>query len=141
MRKKQETEPLRIGDERPTEEMTDRSLFWPLSDSGGITIIDPPINEQLDKLLDCIDSMESVRDGFKEIDRARIPDELVTLDVRSPSSDMNSERGLALRHHAEKRYQLLGQALAALIEIVTCEVRFCAVNAGLLLKLPPKRAN
>jgi len=92
-------------------------------------------------LLDCIDSVESVRDGFKKIDSERIPDEIVTPDLGSPSSDMDSEQDLALRHHAEERNHLIAQALAALIEVVTCEVRFCAVNEGLLPKLPPKPAN
>jgi len=129
MRKKEEIVPLRVDDGRRDDEMIDRTLCWPSSDSRGITIDDPPIHEQLDRLLDCIDTLELVRDDFKELDSARCPDELDTPDVESPWNDV-------LRRHMEKRRQLLGQALAALIEIVTCEVRFCASNVGLLPELP-----
>jgi hypothetical protein len=131
MRKKEETVPLRVDDGRRDDEMIDRTLFWPSSDSRGITIDDPPIHEQLDRLLDCIETLELVRDDFKELDSARCPDELDTPDAGSPWNDV-------LRRHMEKRHQLLGQALAALIETVTCEVRFCAGKVGLLPELPPE---
>ena len=131
LKKKEETKSVRVDQGKQDTEKTDRMLLWPLSDSKALVPDDPLIQEQLDRLLNCIDWIEMARNGFKEADSVGFVDELVAADAGSAWSNRNPGRRLANRHHLEKRYQLIGQAIAALMEVVSTEVGIYAINARL----------
>lgn len=141
LRETKKSQPRNVGKKRQDKSRSSRLPFYPDVDSGWLLPSDPLLQEDLHKLSDCIKSIQDVRQSFEMTDEVRYRDEIVGPDKGLLLGEITPERRLFRRRHLEKRYQLLSQALADLIEVISIEVGISTTDKKLfpaLSKFKPR---
>ena len=87
--------------------------------------------KHVERLLDCVKLIKKSRDKLTHIDKFLHGYEFSDMDTIPIWMDRKGERGILRKQNMERRHRLLGQALANLLDVISCEVGNSAVDRTL----------